>query len=269
MSLSNQISSIFGKIASHAFSPSLQRIINKTYAKIFDIDMSEFAPCESYQTLQALFTRKLLIPRNIDESSSSLISPCDALIMEAGQIKNGTALQIKGKTYKIDDLVNYSELASSIEHGVFINFYLSPRDYHRYHAPLDMTILWAAHIPGALYPVNRPALQNVDELFNKNERVALCCEDANGKIFFLVFVGALNVGSIVLNFDERIKTNSKKTEISVYKYEELWIKKGDEMGRFEMGSTIVALFGENYLQNLPAVGQKVKFGEKISAINCG
>ncbi len=93
----------------------------------------------------------------------------------------------------------------AIRNGSYVNFYLSPRDYHRYHVPLDMQVIKAVHIPGKLYPVNIPTLKNKVDLFIENERVVLECLSTNGKRFFLVLVGALNVGQMEVAFNRRYK----------------------------------------------------------------
>lgn len=264
--LSKLISEQFGAIADKEFSPSIQNFINKTYIRIFDISLAEHAPIESYASLNKLFTRVLIKPRELQGDEKTLVSPADCRVTNTGVVQNGQALQIKGKSYSISELLNSDEKAADLEGGVFANLYLSPRDYHRFHAPCDAKVLYALHIPGALYPVNDRALNNIDALFAKNERVILALEASFG-VFYMVFVGALNVGRIVINFDERVKTNADKTFISEYIYKELRLKKGEEIGRFEMGSSIAMLFGAECVRSLRQDGEKVKFGEKLFGID--
>jgi len=243
----NGVSRLFGKFAKTKFPSFLQCFLNKSYVKFFNIDMELFEeenPCK-YPTLNELFIRK---KKDIEfhNEEDVVCSPCDGLITECGDIENKMAYQIKGKSYSIDELIPNNEL----EGGFFINIYLSPKDYHRYHVPIDMQILSATHIPGALYPVNMPSLKKRDNLFIKNERVILKCKDKKDRIFYFVAVGALNVGTMVFNFDERIKTNVSNSKITTFEYKNLHLKKGKELGRFEMGSTILLFFGKEHFKYL-------------------
>ena len=152
------ISSAFGKFASKAFSPSIQNVINSGYVKLMGLDMSEFREPKTYETLNQLFTRALEKPRAFPKEEDALISGVDALITDAGVIKEGKAYQIKGMSYNIEDLLGeyHQEAALKVEGGAFINFYLSPKDYHRYHMPMNLKVKSLTHIPGKHYPVNIP-----------------------------------------------------------------------------------------------------------------
>lgn len=264
--MTNSISSVFGSFASKKFSKPFQSFLNRSYSKAFDLDMSEFEAPESYESLNLLFTRKLKKTRLFDTNKEAFISPADSKITEFGSLNGVELMQIKGKSYSLPELLVSVDEAQIYKNGQYINFYLSPRDYHRFHAPTDLKVLKSIHVPGKLYPVNMPALNNIDSLFAKNERVLLLCEDMDGVRFYLIFVGALNVGKIVLSFDSRVSTNAKKENISVYDYEEMRLKKGDEIGMFEMGSSIVAVFQEGYLNMHLHHDQKVRFGETIAHI---
>jgi len=243
----NSVSQLFGKFAHTEFPKPFQCFLNKMYVKIFKIDMELFEeenPC-NFQTLNQLFIRK---KKDIEfhEDEDVLCSPSDGLITEYGDIEENKAYQIKGKSYSISELIPNSKL----DKGFFVNIYLSPKDYHRYHVPIDMEVLSATHIPGALYPVNMPSLNKRDNLFIKNERVVLRCKDKKDRIFYYVAVGALNVGSMVFNFDERIKTNISNSKMTTFEYDNLFLKKGQELGRFEMGSTILLFFGDEHFKYL-------------------
>jgi len=243
----NSVSQLFGKFAKTKFPKPFQCFLNKMYVRIFDIDMELFEeenPC-NFETLNQLFIRKKKRIEFYDDEDV-LCSPSDGVITEYGEIVKNRAYQIKGKSYLIKELIPDSDL----DKGFFINIYLSPKDYHRYHTPIDMEVLSATHIPGALYPVNLPSLNKRDSLFVKNERVVLRCRDKKERIFYFVAVGALNVGTIIFNFDERIKTNVSDSKITTFEYKNLYLKKGEELGRFEMGSTILLFFGEEHFKYL-------------------
>jgi len=138
-----------------------------------------------------LFIRALSTPRTFDNSDASFISPCDSLISDHGVIQNETAFQIKGMQYSIRGLLNkiHPGHIDDLEGGNYMNFYLSPKDYHRYHIPIDCKISRLVHVPGKLYPVNMTYLNKQQDLFIENERAIVECIDVTGRYFYLVFVG--------------------------------------------------------------------------------
>ena len=265
--ITSVISQNFGKFASKEFPRWFQKIVNSSYVGLMGLDMREFNEPSSYKSLNALFTRKLNEDRTYSEDESVFISPTDSLISDCGKLEQHYALQIKGMQYSSDELLgeNFSSQEKNIiHHGDFINFYLSPKDYHRYHIPCDLKVLRAVHIPGKLYPVNFPSLRKRIDLFIENERVVLMCENSFGKRFYMVLVGALNVGVMQVSFEPKIKTNANVFEQSVYNYENLELKKGDDFGCFEMGSTIVILAENGMLEFEDLTAQNVKYGQTIA-----
>lgn len=266
--ITNKISQIFGKFASRAFSKPVQGVINRKYVKWMGLDMSGFDDPNSYPTLNALFTRRLSKPRSFDSEKSVMISPCDARITECGSLENFDALQIKGMSYDVRDFLTpyiEEEKHQWVDNGSYVNFYLSPKDYHRYHVPIDMKVTKAIHVPGKLYPVNIASLKKRLNLFVENERVILECEH-EGKHFFLVLVGALNVGQMVVDFEPAIATNSQTDEMKVYDYSNVSLKKGDELGYFKMGSTIILIAEKEMLDVMVSLDDHVRFGQTIAKI---
>ncbi|RBQ27971.1 phosphatidylserine decarboxylase [Aliarcobacter vitoriensis] len=265
MHITNLISQYFGKFAKKEFSKPIQKVINKSYAKLMKLDMTEFKNAKHYKSLNELFTREFIIDRQIDESKNIFISPTDSLITECGKIENDTALQIKGMEYSVEELLTYycTDSFEKVLDGDFMNFYLSPKDYHRYHAPVDFKLKKLIHVPGKLYPVNLKYLNKEFELFVQNERVILECE-SQGKIFFMVFVGALNVGQMVFTFEPQVETNKDTKEIKVYTYDNIEITKGECLGYFKMGSTVVMVWEKDFVQLENLLSQNVKFGQKIA-----
>ncbi|EQB34489.1 phosphatidylserine decarboxylase [Sulfurimonas hongkongensis] len=265
--ITSAISQIFGKFANKEFSKWFQKIVNSSYVGLMGLDMQEFHTAESYKSLNALFTRKLKEDRTYSLDGDDFISPCDSLVSACGKLQKDYALQIKGMRYSSDELLGEhfsSDEKKSVYNGEFINFYLSPKDYHRYHIPTNLKVLKAVHIPGRLYPVNIPSLKKRLNLFIENERVVLMCENSSGKRFFIVLVGALNVGVMQISFESAIKTNASATESSVYEYEDLYLNKGDDFGCFEMGSTIVILAQKDMLELKDLQSKDVKYGETIA-----
>uniref|UniRef100_UPI0040476A00 phosphatidylserine decarboxylase n=1 Tax=Aliarcobacter sp. TaxID=2321116 RepID=UPI0040476A00 len=267
MHITNLISQYFGKFAKKEFPSFFQKIVNASYVKLMGLNMSEFKNAKYYKSLNALFTRELIIKREIDETENAIISPTDSLITECGRIKEDIALQIKGMEYGVEELLTYYCTLNfdKIKNGSFMNFYLSPKDYHRYHAPSNFKLKKLIHVPGKLYPVNLKYLNKEFELFVQNERVILECEH-NEKIFYMVFVGALNVGQMVFEFENRVETNTDAKEIKVYEYDNIEITKGDCLGYFKMGSTVVMLWEKDSVNIENLLNQDVKFGQKIGEI---
>ncbi len=262
------ISNGFGKFASKEFPSLIQNFINASYVKLMGLDMSEFREPNTYKTLNKLFTRAFETPRELPGGESTLISGVDALITDAGTITEGRAYQIKGMSYSINELFSeyHKEAVAKVEGGEFINFYLSPKDYHRYHMPMDLKVLSLTHIPGKLYPVNFPLLRNMTDLFIENERVIIECEDKKGRTQVLVLVGALNVGKMIVTFEENIQTNSDIREPKHYTYDDLWLDRGEMFGWFEMGSTLLTFSQKGSIVPEVAINQKTRFTDVLGKI---
>lgn len=257
MNMSNKISRYFGRFATHRFPSFIQNCINSLYVKIFGIDLSEFAPAQSYPSLNALFTRALQKQRHINTNPIVLLAPCDSLVTQIGKSSDRHALQIKGMSYSIEEL-----LGQKLDRELcYINFYLSPRDYHRYHAPCDMEIYELRYFSGELLPVHIPSLKKNQSVFVRNERIVLVAKSNGGKWLFFVAVGALNVGSMIMHFEPRAQSNVGSHDISYTYRTPIVVKKGEELGMFQMGSTVV-LFMEQMLPDVK-IDQKVKFADEI------
>ena len=245
MNPSRFISNIVVKLARTSFPKPIQCFINKLYVKVYKIDMSEFLPenpCE-YKTLNELFIRhKKYIEFYEDEDI--VVSPSDSLVIADGEIEDDQVYQIKGKKYSLKELIPYE---TKLNGGYFVNLYLSPSDYHRFHVPIDMEIVKATYIPGDLKPV-KPSFLEKELVFPKNKRIVLKCKDSKNRCFYFVAVGAMIVGKIVMNFDDRL--NRDYEEITTFEYEGVKLKKGDELGRFEFGSSILLFFGPEHFKYL-------------------
>src|SRR5262249_16023364 len=159
----------------------------------------------------------------------------DGLITAQGQLVGDTLLQIKGMTYTASDLLTtHATHRQAVIGGEYVNFYLSPSDYHGYHAPTTFHVSKLIHVPGLLYPVNAPSLGKGQKLLGRNERVVLEWAHTTGKIFYLVFIGATNVGKIVFAFEPRLETNTASMSVQVYEYQDQVIEKGAYLGSFRM-----------------------------------
>jgi len=262
-------SRLFGSFASREFCPLFQRLINRAYVKLMKVDLSDYASADTYGSLNALFTRAPINPREFESSEDEFISPCDAFVSECGKITKQKALQIKGHSYRVRNILSdyvLKDEKNRLIDGNYLNFYLSPKDYHRYHVPINMRVKKAVHIPGKLYPVNLTWLKKVPELFIENERVVLECYTKDEKLFYMVFIGALNVGKMQFAFDKNIQTNVKSKKEQLYMYDNLWLKKGDEMGRFEMGSTIVMFFEKDMVELICKKNKPIQFTQKVAVL---
>ncbi len=269
MHISNKISQYFYKFASKEFPKPIQNFINKSYVNILGLDMSEFESPTSYKTLNQLFTRALKNPRTFDESQNNFICVADSYVSAQGKILNDIALQIKGMQYSIERLFTPyvdKENIDRIKDGDFMNFYLSPRDYHRYHSPYDAKVTKLIYVPGKLYPVNFTYLNKQDELFVENERVILECVTNDNKLFYMAYIGALNVGKMVFDFEPRIATNEGAREIEVIEYENLFIKKGECLGHFKMGSTVLVFWEKDMVDLKDLEDTKVRFTDIIATV---
>jgi len=267
--ITSAISQTFGKFASKEFSKPIQNFINNAYVSLMGLDMSDFHAPETYRSLNALFTRNLREDRKFSLDADDFISPCDSWISECGQLHEDYAMQIKGMKYKASDFIgdNFTKEEKDIVlDGTYINFYLSPKDYHRYHIPTNLKILKAVHIPGKFYPVNLPSLKKRINLFIENERVVFHCETTSGKRFFMVLVSALNVGVMQVAFEPLIKTNANAIMSQAYTYDNLHQNKGQDFGCFEMGSTIIVIAEKDTLSLHVEQGDHVKYGDTIAKL---
>ncbi|MDD2698040.1 MAG: phosphatidylserine decarboxylase [Arcobacteraceae bacterium] len=269
MHITNKISQNFHKFASKEFPKPIQNFINNSYVNILGLDMSEFQSPSSYKTLNALFTRALVKERTFDESDANFICVADSYVSAQGAIEDGIALQIKGMQYSIERLFTSNVVKENIErlkNGTFMNFYLSPKDYHRYHSPYSAKVTKLIYVPGKLYPVNFTYLNKQDELFVENERVILECVTSDNKLFYMAYIGALNVGKMVFDFEPRVATNDGASQIEVFEYDDLYIKKGECLGHFKMGSTVLLFWEKDMVELENLEDTKVRFTDIIAIL---
>ncbi|WP_260596941.1 archaetidylserine decarboxylase [Sphingomonas endolithica] len=207
--------------------------------------MSEAADPDmgSYKSFNDFFTRPLkagLRPM----AAADFVCPVDGAISQFGAIDDHHLLQAKGHRFTTTDLVggDYA-LAAQFRHGSFANLYLSPKDYHRLHMPCDGKLTRMIYVPGKLFSVNPVTARGVPNLFARNERVVCVFDTAEHGPFVMVLVGATIVGSMATVWHGVVnaKRTSRTTEWS-YAEQDIVLKKGEEMGRFLLGSTIVMLF---------------------------
>lgn len=225
------------------------RLFTPWFLRRFNIDMSQAQEPDwsKYACFNDFFTRALKTgTRPIAEGEKNIVSPVDACISQAGIIRGDRIFQAKGHEFSLNTLLGGDNSLSDIfENGQFTTMYLSPRDYHRIHMPLDGTLQQVIHVPGRLFSVNPATTRNIPGLFARNERVVCIFETAIGPMA-MVLVGAIFVSSIETVWHGVITPPTSK---AVRKWEQqdkhIHLKQGEEMGRFNMGSTVILLFPED------------------------
>lgn len=263
----NLISRVFGWISEIPLPRFIRVPVLLAFAKFYKINLGEAdRDLAEYPSLNKFFTRALKEGvRVIDTSKTAVVSPVDATISQSGDVVEGRMIQAKGIDYTIGDLLENSPHTPRFQNGKYMVLYLSPQDYHRIHSPYSGRIVGYTYSPGALFMVNNIAVNGLAGLFPKNERLTSYLETENGMIA-VVKVGATNVGKIVVTYDS-VRTNRWIRRAQHHAYPSgIPIEKGQELGRFEMGSTVILVFEKDTVELDPKIGEhrKVKFGEIVA-----
>jgi len=235
------------------------------YARAFGVNLSEAElPPEDYASFNTFFTRRLReSARPIAGGDGVVISPCDARVRAFGPVPvEGRLEQIKGSTYSIEALLGSASDAAPFSRGAYATLYLSPGMYHRVHAPVDGRVVGWRYVPGRPFPVSGAGVRSVPGLFTRNERVALFLDtNAHGRVA-VVLVGAANVGRMSLPFADLV-TNSGRPAGRVIPAEPVAILRGNEIGVFNLGSTVVLLVADPGLLPVAGVGDLVQMGQAL------
>jgi len=243
---------------------TLKRMIKKFNINLDEASSSDF---DDYPHFNAFFTRELKPgARPVDASADSVVSPVDGVISQIGQINKDEILQAKGHHYTIKDLLA-SSLDSDYINGQFVTIYLSPRDYHRLHAPVKCEIKAMRHVPGRLFSVADWTTQKIPRLFARNERLVNTLHTPFGKMAY-VYVGAILVSSIETVCNGVITPPYASQVTDLQPQGKTQYLKGEEMGRFNMGSTVIMLFPEDSIGFEPELqaGSPVRLGQRIATI---
>lgn len=235
-----------------------------------DVDDVELEVPGDFETFNDFFTRKLADDaRPIDTSTDSIVSPVDGTVSSAGQIHGNSIFQAKGLGFSLEDLLATDmQEAQRYVGGAYATLYLAPYNCHRVHAPLDGKLVAARYVPGDLFSVNTATAAHVAGLFCRNERLLLHFDTAQGP-YVLIFVGALNVGSISTPWSGELRPRKKGVvEVIDAGAEAREIYKGDLLGWFNMGSTVIVLVPQNSYQWDEAfvTGATVQMGATVGRV---
>ncbi len=263
----NLLSVVVGIVVSLPLPNSLRIFSMKWFADRYNINMDEAEkPIEEYKGINDLFTRKLKAGIR-PVADADLVHPADSEITVAQKIESLQFVQAKGKKYSIKGILGEDfQSLEGFEGGDHLTYYLCPTDYHRVHSPVDGEILGYSYKPGRLWPVNPWSVEHISQLFAVNERVTVWIRSAKG-VIAATLVGATNVGKMTLSFEKDFVTNNKhfrKAETKIYK-KPIPIKKGGELGIFNMGSTVLLFLPKGYVGELNIqLPKKVKYGEALN-----
>jgi len=263
------ISGIVYKVARIQFAP-VKNFTLKIYLSLHEVDMSEAVEENpyAYKTLNAFFTRALKpTARVIDKNENTMVCPVDGKVSQAQAIENGRVFQAKGQDYSLLELVGgISELAEPFNNSTFATIYLSPRDYHRIHMPVDGKLTDMVYVPGRLFSVAPHTVNTVPRLFARNERLVCKFETDHGPMI-MILVGAVNVSAIDTVWSGAVTPPSKNKIIHTrYENVDISLKKAVEMGRFNLGSTVILLMNDKVsLDESIKHDEAVKLGQKLAS----
>ncbi|MBQ0747159.1 MAG: phosphatidylserine decarboxylase [Marinobacter sp.] len=266
------VSRLAGRLADNDHNPALKNRVVKWFVKRYGVDMSEAAEPDptAYSSFNEFFTRALKPGiRPVAEGDNTFISPVDGAISQLGQVSGYRIFQAKGQSFSLIELLGGdTHRAEAFNEGAFSTIYLSPKDYHRVHMPLAGKLREMVYVPGKLFSVNPATAENVPNLFARNERVVCIFDTAAGPMA-LVLVGAMIVGSVETPWAGVVAPNSSGVKVITYEGESaISFAKGEEMGRFRLGSTVVMVMPKGSVRwdAEQVAGKRVRMGEAFGRV---
>ncbi|MGD2052857.1 MAG: archaetidylserine decarboxylase [Gammaproteobacteria bacterium] len=240
------------------------------YTKLHAVNLEEAQITDKYrfESLNAFFTRALKPEsRLLDGDHENWICPVDGTVSQAGSIDNGRIFQAKGRDYTLLELLGGDKSqAAPFIHGKFATLYLSPRDYHRIHMPVDAELKSMTYIPGRLFSVAAYTVRAIPRLFARNERVVCSFETEHGPMV-MVLVGAINVSATETVWHGLVTSNGGRIKTYDYPNSQIKLKRGDEMGRFNLGSTVILITPSDFeLDEGLTAGSSVYLGRRIGRV---
>ncbi len=262
-----RLSRALGRLAASRAPQSLVDAAISAFVKAYDVDLTEVdTPSAGFRTFDDFFTRKLLDgARVVDPNPKALVSPADGRIEDFGKITAGAELLVKGQVYSAADLLGDPAAAALYEGGHYFIVYLSPRDYHRVHAPTCGEVQYVRYVPGTLFPVNRIGTDHIPQLFARNERLAIVQESVVHGVVTTIMVGAIGVGRIGLSFDDLQTNRGDAPGVRSYADSPISRDRGAELGVFHMGSTAIVMTPPACALEVAAeAGASIRMGEAMA-----
>ena len=265
------ISRVVGAAANSTW-PPLKRLLINQVSRHYNISLADYVieDKERFESFNAFFTRALKPEaRPLDTRPEGVACPVDGTVSQAGSINEDVIFQAKGKYYSAAALIGDDDKAGDYRYGCFATLYLAPNNYHRIHLPLRATLTSMTYVPGRLFSVNAQSAEHIDRVFARNERVVAHFKTLHGPMA-MVLVGALNVGSIETVHQGVVAPNGSH-DVTHWAYpagQQLTFAKGEEFGRFNLGSTVILLTGPDMLQwntDLDA-GSELRMGMPIGEL---
>ena len=260
-----KISKAAGRLAASRH-PWVKRAFIRSFAKAYDVSLDEYErqSLNAYESFNDFFTRELQDDaRTIDTTVNGIVSPADGMISQLGQLNDHKLLQAKGRDYDIGQLLADNADGDYFADGSFATVYLAPSNYHRVHMPFDGTLTKTRYVPGTLFSVNNTTAANVPDLFARNERLVCLFDTAYGKAA-VVMDGAMIVAGIETVATGKITRTDDIQEAD----HDMSFKKGDELGRFYLGSTAIVVLpkaAKTDWQNAMKHGSTVQMGQLLGA----
>ncbi|MFW6051191.1 MAG: archaetidylserine decarboxylase [Myxococcota bacterium] len=263
-----RLSRVLGRVADLHGPQALVDGAVRAFSRVYGVDLSEAqVPEGGFSSFDAFFTRRLRPgARPVDPDPTAVVSPADGRVEDRGGVDPHARLRVKGRTYSVAELLGDADAALRYAGGHFFIVYLSPRDYHRVHAPVSGAVELVRHVPGTLWPVNAIGLEHVPNLFARNERVAVLQRSEHHGAVTTVLVGAMGVGRIGLSFDD-LRTNAGQTIAPLRRYAgaEPELDRGAELGVFHLGSTVIVFLERGVgVRFHKAPGDVVRMGEAVA-----
>ena len=264
-----QLLSRFAGRLAESRNPGLKNALIKLFIARFKVDLNEalISNIHDFENFNDFFCRALKPGvRPLEADERAIVSPADGCISQLGPIKSGRIFQAKGQDYSVTELIGDAELAAQFQNGQFMTVYLSPRDYHRVHMPQKAALQHMRYIPGRLFSVNEASAAGIPALFARNERL-VCVFDIDGRPMVMVLVGAMIVAGIETVWAGHVGPQAGRESTETCYEQSIVLERGEEMGRFKLGSTVILLYPEGHSQwlaNLQA-GSKVKVRSKIGS----
>lgn len=233
-----RLSRAVGRLCEQPLPAPLSRFVSGAYSRAYRVNLAEAEPIEdAYPSFDAFFTRRLR-PGARPLADARVTSPSDGLIVAVGGVVGGTSIVVKGRPYQVDELIGSRDDARRYEGGEFAVVYLHPRDYHRVHSPVDGALVEVRVVPGDLFPVNSIGERHVPRLFVRNRRATMVIDTPDLGRVQVVMVGATIVGKISV-----AALGERSGEPGVHPLNpSVMVRRGDEIGAFHLGSTVVVLF---------------------------